>query len=49
MGQLRSTFVERPCGGAFRLAGSDPPPLTFPMNNLAICGCLAEGAGGEEA
>lgn len=29
------------------LAGSDPPRLNVPMNNLGICGCLAEGEGAE--
>lgn len=33
---------------AFRFAGWDPPRLTFPMNNLGVCGCLAEGVGGED-
>lgn len=47
MGQL----LERVCGTApqraFGLAGSDPPRLNVPMNNLGICGCLAEGEGAE--
>lgn len=44
---------EHVCGTSLRhvlhLAGSDPPCLTFLMNNLGICGCLAEGVGGKEA